>query len=66
MLGSHIATTEPVPAIPQHGYSGADSNRVELRGGSNSKEGNIFVNGSPVCDDYWDEPDAVVACRMLG
>ena len=38
---------------------------VELRGGSSS-EGNVFVNGEPVCDDQWDRRDASVVCRMLG
>ena len=39
---------------------------VELRGGSSECEGNVFVNGQPVCDDYWDKKDATVVCRMLG
>jgi len=38
----------------------------ELRGGSSSNEGNLFINGAPVCDDGWDNNDATVACRMLG
>merc|ERR1711892_405105 len=40
--------------------------KVELRGGTSSKEGNVFVNGKPVCDDMWDKDDAPVVCRMLG
>ena len=40
--------------------------KIELRGGSSSKEGNVFLNGKPVCDDKWDKKDATVACRMLG
>ena len=40
--------------------------KVKLRGGENRKEGNVFVNGKPVCDDLWDEKDATVTCRMLG
>ena len=40
--------------------------KIELRGGSHHTEGNVFVNGKPVCDDMWDEKDATVACRMLG
>ena len=40
--------------------------KIELRGGSNRKEGNVFINGKPVCDDMWDKKDATVACRMLG
>ena len=38
----------------------------ELRGGSSSNAGNLFINGAPVCDDGWDNNDATVACRMLG
>merc|ERR1712106_36620 len=40
--------------------------KVELRGGTSRKEGNVFVNGKPVCDDMWDKDDATVVCRMLG
>ena len=40
--------------------------KIKLRGGSNRREGNVFVNGKPVCDDLWDQDDATVACRMLG
>ena len=40
--------------------------RIELRGGRSRNEGNVFVDGKPVCDDMWDENDAIVACRMLG
>ena len=29
-------------------------------------EGNVFVNGRPVCDDSWDMKDADVACKMVG
>ena len=39
---------------------------TELWGGSFPYEGNLFVNGKPVCDDGWDNNDALVACRMLG
>jgi hypothetical protein len=39
---------------------------VELRGGGVATEGNVYVNGRPVCDDFWDLSDAVVVCRMLG
>ena len=29
-------------------------------------EGNVYVNGRPVCDDYWSQSDATVICKMLG
>lgn len=43
-----------------------DEAKIELKGGSSPIEGNVFVNGKPVCDDLWDDDDATVACRMLG
>merc|ERR1711962_330735 len=39
---------------------------IELRGGSEEFEGNVFINCRPVCDDLWDDHDARVVCRMLG
>ena len=37
---------------------------VELRGGKAPWEGNIFVDGQPVCDDtYTGEEIATVVCR---
>ena len=48
-------------------FSGSSTkSKIELRGGSSNSEGNVFVNGQPVCDDMWDKNDADVACRMLG
>merc|ERR1712098_862962 len=39
---------------------------IKLVGGTTSNEGNVMVDGKPVCDDYWDTKDAKVVCRMLG
>ena len=36
---------------------------VKLVGGSGPHEGNIFVGGLPVCDDYHDAANARVVCR---
>ena len=46
--------------------SSGNSAKLELKGGSNSREGNVFVNGKPVCDDNWGREEAIVACGMLG
>jgi len=44
---------------------------IELRGGTSWMEGNLFVDGKPVCDDRWEtvrygNQNAGVVCRMLG
>ena len=36
-----------------------------LRGGVSAVEGNVFLGGSPVCDDDWGEREAEVACIQL-
>jgi len=52
------------------GHEGAgvicDVNIVSLIGGNSVLEGNVFVDGKPVCDDYWGRNDAKVVCRELG
>ena len=45
---------------------------IELRGFNSSadgipaSEGNVYIDGKPICDDGWDKNAAIVACRMLG
>ena len=41
------------------------SKTVCLVGGSSQREGNVYVDGSPVCDDYWGETEAELACKEL-
>ena len=40
--------------------------RPELRGGSSPREGNVFINGAPVCDDHWTISEGNVVCQQLG
>ena len=39
---------------------------IRLIGGDAEGQGNVYVYGKPVCDDYWDINDGKVACRQLG
>jgi len=53
----------PATAAPQ---GEAGDNKVTLVGGSSMTEGNVYINGRPVCDDFWSQNDAIVICKMLG
>eukprot|EP00092_Neocalanus_flemingeri_P035131 GFUD01038231.1.p1 GENE.GFUD01038231.1~~GFUD01038231.1.p1 ORF type:complete len:181 (+),score=37.81 GFUD01038231.1:64-543(+) len=39
---------------------------VELRGGSNSREGDVYITNQPIFHYNWGTEDANVICRMLG
>ena len=39
---------------------------IELLGGESEWQGNVYVDGKPVCDDGWDINAGKVACRQLG
>jgi hypothetical protein len=66
-------TTTPRPAADDH--KGEQNNEtpfksyfalVTLVGGSSVTEGNVYIDGRPVCDDFWSQNDAIVICKMLG
>ena len=37
-----------------------------LIGGAKDSEGNVFIDGKPVCDKNWDLNDAEVVCKQFG
>ena len=39
---------------------------IKLIGGEGEMQGNVYVDGKPVCDDNWNENAGKVACRQLG
>ena len=69
------ACTTPSTEVPVFHTTSAASlgnNTLELRGGSGPHEGNVFINGFPVCEDdefnvnQWRRAEANVVCRMFG
>ena len=41
-------------------------NTVTLVGGNGTHQGNVFLDGMPICDYTWDLKDAWVVCKQLG
>lgn len=39
---------------------------IKLIGGESEEQGNVYVDGKPVCDDDWNYNAGKVACRQLG
>ena len=39
---------------------------IKLIGGESEEQGNVYVDGKPVCDDGWNINAGQVACRQLG
>ena len=39
---------------------------IKLIGGEGEMQGNVYVDGKPVCDDGWNENAGKAACRQLG
>ena len=55
-----IAATTPLPPAPIGRITLEQSSTVI---GDLLYEGNVFIDGRPVCDNGWDEKEALVVCR---
>ena len=61
-----------VPVFHTTSAASLGNNTLELRGGSGPHEGNVYINGFPVCEDdennvnQWRRAEANVVCRMFG
>merc|ERR1719458_2164890 len=73
-LPTECLSDVPEPPMMTTGDQGSgspviDYSVVELVGGSGPHEGNVIINGQPVCDDgsfEYGTQNAQVVCRMLG
>jgi len=61
--GVDICCTEPIPSTQEILELRADEDQI---GGVDTAYGNVYLNGHPVCNLGWSDPDANVVCRALG